>query len=119
MATSCAVSAGIHTARNGGTTQMPSLVFTVITPCDAKSNWSSRWECRLITWPCSKSQEPPAISAIRRPFSLKRKEWRVRDIYCHDSESQHAGQLLFVDKQSWRRHADGWKTRWIPQHNGL
>jgi LytS/YehU family sensor histidine kinase len=32
MLTPCAVSAGIHTARIGGTTQTPSFVSTVITP---------------------------------------------------------------------------------------
>src|ERR1700733_6272744 len=98
MATPCAVSAGIHTARSGGTTQMPSLVSTVITPSGAKSNWSSTWECRLITWPCAKSHDPPAISAMRRPLLSKRNVWRVCDIYCHDIASQHTEQLLLLDK---------------------
>ncbi|HEY6968826.1 MAG TPA: hypothetical protein VJA94_06470 [Candidatus Angelobacter sp.] len=38
MATECGVFAGIHTARNGGTTHTPSLVRTVMTPADANSS---------------------------------------------------------------------------------
>jgi len=38
MATEWGVFAGIQTARNGGTTQMPSLVRTVITPLEANSS---------------------------------------------------------------------------------
>ena len=38
MATECGVCAGIHTARKGGTTQMPCSVRTVITPSDANTS---------------------------------------------------------------------------------
>ena len=41
IATECGVSAGIHTARIGGTTQTPCLVLSVITPLEANNSWSS------------------------------------------------------------------------------
>src|SRR5258707_15201045 len=48
MATECGVFAGIQIARSGGTTQTPCLVDRVITPSEAKSSWSSGWECSGI-----------------------------------------------------------------------
>lgn|SRR6266566_832629 len=41
MVTECGVSAGIHTARIGGTTQTPCRVRSVITPFEANNSWSS------------------------------------------------------------------------------
>src|SRR5215831_20724539 len=41
MVTECGVSAGIHTARIGGTTQTPFRVRSVITPLEANNSWSS------------------------------------------------------------------------------
>src|SRR5215472_2086376 len=41
VVTECGVSAGIHMARNGGTTQTPCRVLSVITPLEANNSWSS------------------------------------------------------------------------------
>lgn len=41
VVTKCGVSAGIHTARIGGTTHTPCRVLSVITPLDANNSWSS------------------------------------------------------------------------------
>src|SRR6266849_10916585 len=51
IATECGVSAGIHTARSGGTTQTPCFVLSVITPLEANNSWSSGWECSGTTCP--------------------------------------------------------------------
>src|SRR5437899_2977301 len=62
IATECGVSAGIHTARSGGTTQTPCSVRRVITPLEANNSWSSGCECSGITCPCARSADTLAIS---------------------------------------------------------
>src|SRR4029077_10844843 len=69
ISTEWGVFVGIHTARNGSTTQTPCFVRSVITPLEANSNWSSGWECSAITWPPSNSADTLAISPRSRPFA--------------------------------------------------
>lgn len=60
---SWATPAGIHTARSGGTAQLPSRVLTSMAPCAAKTSWARSWECGAMRWPSGKSL---AIAATGR-----------------------------------------------------
>ncbi len=48
MRISCAIPAGIQTARCGGTAQLPLSVLTSITPAAAKMSWARGWRCRAM-----------------------------------------------------------------------
>src|SRR5205807_2440547 len=94
IATECGVSAGIHTARSGGTTQTPCFVRSVITPLEANSSWSSGCECSGHKWPCATSADTLAISPSSRPFGAWSILWHSCDISCHNIERIRALQVL-------------------------
>src|ERR1700691_301050 len=96
IATECTVSAGIQTARSGGTTHKPGPVVNVMTPSEANNSWSSGCECSGITWPSSNSADTLAMSATRRPFEPAKMLWHLRDICCHNSERKKSTQVLFL-----------------------
>src|ERR1700693_2651843 len=96
MATECVVSAGIQTARSGGTTHKPCWVVNVITPSDANRSWSSGCECLGITCASWSSADTLAISATPRPFAAASMLWHLCDICCHNSESKKSTQVLFL-----------------------
>ena len=47
--------AGIHTARCGGTAQVPSPVLTSMAPSAAKMSCARSWEWGAMWWPSAKS----------------------------------------------------------------
>src|SRR5215469_4842228 len=99
MATECGVFAGIHTARCGGTTQMPPFVRNVMTPLEANRSWSSGCECSGMKCPSSRSAETLARSATRRPFRAISMLWHLCDISCHFSERSSSWQVMFLTVQ--------------------
>src|SRR5215472_2807781 len=95
IATECGVFAGIHTARSGGTTQMPSWVRTVMTPLEANNNWSSGCECSGMQWPSFSVADTLATSQTSRPWSLRRMLGHLCDTFCHFSEIGFHWQARF------------------------
>src|ERR1700685_931551 len=94
IATECMVSAGIQTARSGGTTHKPCSVVNVITPSDANKSWSSGCECSGIACPSSSSADTLAMSATHLPFAAPSMLWHLCDICCHNSERKKSTQVL-------------------------